>query len=928
MMRKGTILFLIVALILSSFSVVSAASGVDQVMSSFSIMPSSCSADTDNLVTRRDFAFTLSNILSSGELEPRDTDYVDVTASEEDSGYIHYATANGFLLANGNMFCPNDPISLHDFNEAVIRLLAYERIADANGGGKEGNLKTVTNLKLYSGVNITTYETVTVKQFRKLIYNLLTANVSDFDYAFDGEGNTNLVSNGNTKTVLSQYFGLSRYYGSIIEVNNDKQIAKVTISKNVSSVNPTMLDVGQSYFFHSNGKLDLNFYKNIPIELWADKDGNLIYIAPQQNVEVFYDVIYAVNNDTNENNAYALNLVNKIEFNRDEKEYKIAPGAQVSYNGEVVNYPVKMANKFAKIVMIDNKVTFLEVWNLQEGGYVNEVNNSYIAYQKGEAEGRLKNIGTYENTIVVIGGRSTDRTQIKPGSLFWYYQEGDNLVIAVSEKTIVGNFDSMSATELEIGRQFYPINGDVYCSEDGETFETNNFTRIFDTQVVCYLDIFGDIRYIKASGNLKANNEFTAYIIGSSQKGFEDIRIKVQKIYPEIEEVIITLPTDLPASKLVDNPATTENNLASVFSSAASISANALTWSNKMNAYDKLFKFNVNEEGVITKISEPDYYLLFGEEHDVTYLDDNKEEQTLRIPCVPAINIPLDHFTGDYRAIYLPDTKTNGITTGIGSSLASTQLFYIYDEDFIILTYIDGKLGVVEKSYNDLLAHGTFNMSSDAERVNIAMFAEPGTSHPQFWFLYGNTDKIYIHNGDTDAQIETITQKYDAERDKTYYEVVLDGRDLVWELDTLDFDPSWTVTHYRGAGEGAPTKLEEGMKVYYNKGAIFCNNNVRITGVEEYPRSASGADMTMEEWHKNIQPGMLKGTLKKITDQRLFLENGAAYHIGNNCSITGVKFKNGKVEYVSMSEAELEAGSTIYYNRNINVNSIFVEIVD
>ncbi|MBO5409113.1 MAG: hypothetical protein J6A61_06945 [Clostridia bacterium] len=930
MMRKGTILFLVLALILGSFQIVSAASsGVSEVISNFSIMPLSCSADSDNLVTRKEFAYTISSILSNEEMEPRETAYVDVPADDEYSGYVYYATINGFLPSEGNMFCPNDPISFHDFNAAVIKLLSYETIAAVNGGGEAGNMKTVTELRLYKDVAVSTYDTVTVKQFRKLIYNLLTADITEFNYSYDSNGTANLEDSGNKKTVLSQYFGISRYYGSIIEVNNQKQSAKVNITKNVSGANPELLTVGNDYDFLTNGKVDLNFYYNIPVELWADKDGMIIYITPQTNVEVFYDVIYSVNNDTNPNNAYALNLVDNIELKRDEEEYRIAAGAKVSYNGEIVRTPVKLAGKYAKIVLINNKVTFIETWNLQEAGMVTEVNNSFVAYVKGESAGRLKRVGEYDDIMVIIDGRSTDRTQIKPGSLFYYYQSDDLLVIVVSEKTIAGNFGSMADNEIEIGRHFYPTKEDIYVSENGTDYVENNFDRIYETQIMAYVDIFGNVRYIKANGELNAKNEFTAYIVGSSQKGFEDIKIKVQKIYPDVEEAVVTLPVDFPASKLIDNPATPVSDITTVFSSASSIAANAMRWSDKMNATDKLFKFTVNDEGVITQISEPDYYLLFGEEHDVSYMDSTtKEIVTQTVPCLPAINIPLDHFIGDYRAIYLPTTTTNGITTGIGSSLASTQLFYIRNERFVVLTNIDGQLGVMEKSYNELLAHGTFNMSSDTLRVNIAMFAEPNASTPSFWFLYGNTDKVRRHQGDRDATIDSITLRYDAEADKNYYEVVLDSGDIEWELDSIAIDPSWTVTHHRPSNEPAPDKLEVGMKVEFMDGALFCNNEIYITGVEEYPKSSDGSDMTIEQWHQNIMPGYLIGTLKKITDYRLFLDDGAAYHIGNNCQVTGIRFKNGKVEYVSLTEADLIAGSTIYFNRNMNVNSIFVEMVD
>ncbi|MBP3448264.1 MAG: hypothetical protein J6K51_04530 [Clostridia bacterium] len=920
-MKRLSVLFLVLTLIVSSFTVVSAASGAEKVMSDFNVMPMTCSADSDNLVTRRDFAYTIANILGSGEAEPRDTEYVDVTADMEDSGYIYMATVNGFLPTTGNMFCPDDPISFHDFNQAVVKLLAYETIAATNGGGEGGNMKTVMDLHLYDGVNADNYDTVTATQYRKLIYNLLTANVTDFSYSYDADGNVNLNRTGASKTILSQYFSISRYYGSIVEVNNDKPSAKFTVTKNVSEVNPTMLTVGGTYTFLSNGKVDLNFYKNIPVEVWTDKDGIIVYIAPQSNVRVFYDVIYGVNNDTNENNAYAINLINEIEFNSEKKEYRVAPGAQVSYNGEIVTYPVKLAKKYAKIVMIDNKVTFIETWNLTEGGMVTEINNSYISYIKGETEGRVKNIGLYDDIIVVVEGRSTDRNQIKPGSLFHYYQTDTLLVIVVSEKTIVGNLESYSAgVEMEIGRHFYPTYTDVYCSEDGEEYIPNDFNRMFGTKVICYLDIFGNIRYMKSGGYLQDENIFTAYVIGHSTKAFEDTKIKVQKIYPEIEEAIITLPVGF--TNYVDNPATTTYNATNLQNNLL----NPLNWSLRTTAYEKLYKFNVNQDGEITEISEPDYFLMYGEAHTVEQLQADGTTVSTTIPAVPVIDAHLVDFPNDggTRA-FLCLGGTNPVYTGLGSSSANANYFYNHGEHFVVLCNDNGKIKPMETSFSEMGGKGPYDTITD---MRIAMLAEPGASTPYVWVIYGNTDKIYQYQGDTTSEIETITQKYDVETDAAYYEIVLDDGKLTWKLDSIAFSdhPEWTVASSESGGTYTETKLEPGMKIGYLEDAIFNDNEVYITDVTIYPQITSG--LTMEEWAKRNIDGYLIGTVKKITDYRLFLENGGAYHLANNCSIIGIKLDGNQVKEVSLSEAEVPSGATVYYNRTFGVSTIYVEYTE
>lgn len=929
MMKKSTVLLLILTILMGAFSFASAAVS-DDIMASFDIMPPGCNSDSNKLVTRAEFAYTIANILGSGEVKPRATAYDDVIEEDAMSGYIYHATVNGFLLPTGTLFCPNDPISFHDFNAAVVKLLAYERIAQANGGGEAGNLKTVMDLNLYKGVSTDSYDTVTVKQYRRLVYNLLTAKVSDFTYSYDGDGNVSLTKTNATKTILSEYFNISRYYGKITEVNNEAQTVKVQIEKNVSSSNPTMLAEGGSYSFRSNGKLDLNFYANIPIELWGTEDGDIVYIAPRENVEVFYDVIYSVNNDTNAN-AYAISLVSKMELKRDEKVYKVDSAAQVKYNGTVTNAPVVLAGKYAKIVMIDDKITFVETWNLQEGGLITEVNNSFIEYQQGETASRLKNLPDYEDIIVIIEGRSTDRGQIKPNSLFSYYKTSDLLVIAVSEKALVGSLDSTADTEIEIGRYSYPVSGNVYVSEDGSSFQTANhnapgynkvYEKIFGTRITAYFDIFGNIKYIKPGDQLRTDNEFTAYVIGYSKKGFDDYQLKLMKIDPVIEEVTVTLPADFPASKYVDNPATTGYTVANLQANLL----RPLTWDDRMAPYEKLYKFTLNTKNEIIRIAEPDYFLLFGEAHNVEYLDSSKNVQVQAVPCVPAIDVPLDHFTGDYRAIYMPVTKVNGIDVGLGTSLASSDLFYIRNERFLVMSNVGGKMKIEESTYDKLHAHGTFSFAAGMN-VNIVMLAAPGSSQPDLWLLYGNTDKIYTYNGGDDAVINKITRMYDAETDDVYYQIMLDNNKLEWKLNTLEFDPSWIITSNR-ADLTVPTQLEVGMEVKYKKGALFCDNEVAITEIVEYPKTADGSDMTMDEWYKNVAPGLLRGTFKKITASRLYLENGGMYHIGNNCYVTGVRFRNGQVIYEDIDALNIEPGATVYFNRTMNVNSIYVELTD
>ncbi len=952
MMKKCTAFFVLLTMLLGCFTVASAANGVDQVMNSFNILPASCTADSDKTVTRAEFAYTLANILGSGEVAPRETGYLDVTEELPDSGYIYFATINGFLIPTGTNFCPNDAISFDDYNRAIIKLLAYERIAEANGGNVAANVKTMRDLGMYNGVEVSDYSVVTVKQYRKLIYNLLTAKVSDFNYSYDEQGNVTLKKTGTTKTILSEYFNISRYNAQITVVNDDAQTVKAVITKNVSASNPTPLTVGETYDFSSNGKVDLNFYANIPIELWADSEGQIVYLAPQDNVRVFYDTIVLVNRDDDPDEDYTMSEIRNMEFGGEDKEYKVDSGAELRYNGVMAD-AAPLAGNYAKIVMIDNKVTFVETWDLKVGGLVQEITNSYITFNNGEAVARVNELNDYDSTIVVVEGVSTDRSQIKTGSIISYYKDPNKnlLVLVLSEKTIVGRLNSITEEELEIGRHFYSLADNVFYSENGVDYEEVNISdvdasgeqmkRIFANEVTAYFDVFGKACYLKSTGALGEDNTFIGYVIGSVVDGFEGRKVKMQKVYPDFGTVEAFLPVGF--DNYVDNPATnlpedvTESTLRSNF-------LTPLNWAiHKDDAYRKLYKVSLDESGEITKIAEPDFFLLYGEEHTAEIVQDDGTVIEEVVPAIPVTEAHIYEVPNDTKAnIFLPlnadgSLKLGNAINSMNDVFASGQYFDYNKEPIIVLQHVDGKTSVEKFSYDDLRAIGAYTNARD---FKFAMLAAPGASIPDFWFVYGDTNRLSGYGSSDSAVIKSITRAYDAENDEVYYNVAFEGEEETWRLDSLVQCPiryyvtdptTGTYVLYNPEGDNGsllprpnpPTELAVGMTVTYRSRAMFSANEVMI----EYAREAYPTIETFEDYAKNELVDCIRGTLKKITDHRIFLENGAAYHINSSgVSIKGIRIKNGKVEELSLSESDIPVGATVYLGNKIYVRSIVVDM--
>jgi hypothetical protein len=130
-------------------------------------------------------------------------------------------------------------------------------------------------------------------------------------------------------------------------------------------------------------------------------------------------------------------------------KYRYIDSINGDFNEEMTQSPVKLTGKFAKMILQDEEVIYLESWDLEEGGLINEITRTTINYTKGEYTTlRIRDMDICEKRIFV-NNRSVDEKDLRVKSLFSYYQSVDIIIIVASDKVVVDTLEGISQTQLK-----------------------------------------------------------------------------------------------------------------------------------------------------------------------------------------------------------------------------------------------------------------------------------------------------------------------------------------------------------------------------------------------------------------------------------------------------------------------------------------------
>lgn len=732
-------------------------------------------ADELTYVTKGDLAYTISKILGSGELKSK-------------SDYINFANNHGYLLSDEKN--AEDIIDLHMFNEACVRMIGHEPIARSYGGGDNGNFKAVFDAKIYKGVDISTYDKVSVSQFKQLIYNLLTVETSEYGYSYSSGGDECRYS-GEKKNILTAVMKLSAYKCVIKNTSNDG--CSVEILDNIYKHNSVILPIGTKRNFNPGGCVDLHKFEYAPVEIWVDENDKIVYIQPLKNVEIFYDVIYSVNNDDGEN-KYAIDYISKIEFLRDKKSHNVSSECVFVYNEKETIKPTVFVNKFAKIIKVDNEITFIETWDLQDGGLITGVTNDSITYQKGQYKAKLTEISSYDKLVVIIDAISTDRTQIKANSVFSCYKNKntDTLVIVVSEKMVAGTFETIGDGEIGIDGINYNRDSNIYFSDDGKTYRKNEYRGMFDNLVAVYIDYSDKVKYVKVlETNTSKTNTVLAYTMGIKNGAFDEIIVYLYTVEPGIQKI--------------------ECKLHEKVQYEDGLSASSLIPITKTNAHEAILKFEINEKNEIKKVSLPEYWYIYGKTDTLQETATNFSFPLFENTAEPTVYIAVN-----------PSTNPTG-----GAHLKT----YLYDAQYVVICEEGGQLVPKQATWSELLC----KTSTD---VKMTLYAKEDESTPRLAVIYGNTENIAHYTKVENAIITQLNLAYDEESDEFCYNAVF-----------LETSGERKVKLSKEFGD----TLSENMFITYKPEANFNANGIIVTNKMPLP-----SDFTQWSEMDNMEGGMIE----------------------------------------------------------------------
>lgn len=671
-MKKIIAIFLTVVMLFSTQAVM--AEVIDD-LNAINSLPSGVSYEKNSqeFATRQEFAYMVAKILNCGELPAVNTSFSDVDVNNEYSGYIAYLAARE--IVNGTSGSTFNPYGELDINAAVKMLvcaLDYNELAERKGGYPNGYVEVAMNLGLYKNISningkLTKYNSAV------MLHNALLAEVID------------PYTNSGT-VLLCDMLGINAYRGVITDTDTQHNTATFYVENNEYSQNNQLLVEGQTYVLDAGKHFDVTRYERIPAVLWVNEDGEIIHIVMRNNVEVKYGYIASINADTSETGAYPARSIDELMFINDEEIYSVSDDVLVKYNDVYTTSPTKLCARFAKVVIIGGEITFIESFDVSEGGLVTEITTRKIVFTQGEREGvSLNDIDLKKNIRVFIGGEPADIKDLRIGTVIDYYEDNKTLVIVASERVVSDSFSEYSPGEaVTVGTLAYKIKDNLYTSENGINFTKNSkVAKLIGSVVRLYIAPSGYAKYMVLEDEISASNEFYAIVeaVDNTTVEYEtSANVLLVKISGSTTEELVCKITEK----------TKHNGYANVEALIEAVSANAGDLVNGNCVY--IVKINDNNE--IVSFSEPSYF----------YGTDGKS-------------------TSNITSFYNEES----------GRLSANSLDIRFDKNvpMIYLTKVDGKFVTGVKTWSDFA-----NRSGSGLKAKF--FGEGKIAQPEWVFLYGD----------------------------------------------------------------------------------------------------------------------------------------------------------------------------------------------
>lgn len=537
---RRIITILLVVLLLFSNSVFAAHTSFDTLSALKALPDEFGSTKADKAATREELAYIVAKIFSNEEKPATDTRFTDVTLANKYSGYIEFLAQSGIISGvNGSEFNPTDSVNIHMACKMLVCVLGMGEYAERAGGYPYGYYEIANQLGILKGIQSSADGILSQNTTVQMIENALFADVGEMILELKDGSFVELEND----MLLYRTFGVEIYNGTITDVFQDTCSAMFTATSKKNKNSTGSLNVGVKTYVDADSSVDLNKWENVPITVWINSDNKIIYAYPQNGVEVRYEYIDSVNGDTEDGALYSINEISRLTMRYDEEEYDVSAGTQLKYNNKMTDTAVPLVGSYAKVVLKNDEVFYVESWEMTEGGIITSASAYEIVYTKGRTQNyKLEELDKFKNKKIFIGGRSADINELRVDSVFFYNISGDSITIIATEKAIVDVFSSYTSNQLKIGDALYKYRN-IYYSEDGVNYkEDENFNTLLGKNVKAYLAPDGYVLYLQVEKATETKtNKFYGIVTGVEKDNLDDktAQIKMYRVDSGSPEEVI-----------------------------------------------------------------------------------------------------------------------------------------------------------------------------------------------------------------------------------------------------------------------------------------------------------------------------------------------------------------------------------------------------
>lgn len=458
-----------------------------------------------DVVTRGEFLGTLTQFLNTDFAKGGEYSFTDVPKDSELSGALNYAVSMG-IVSDDTAFNPDSPITYPQAMKMAVAFLGRAAEAEFLGGFPSGYTSVASTLKLYSGLMDAAGESVTLRDFYKILYNVGQADM------LVRNANGDLMT-GNSP--FEEYFNLYEVRGIVTASDmtslNDY---KVIVGKNVVAIGKNT--------FRYEGDVPMGYY----VDGWASNTSGdmpkLMLVKPYKN------------------NVTEMSLVNFSGRVESDRFYYESEGKDKYLK---IDDPVILYNGIAAPTMTIDDIFDCEL------GYANFIDNNgdekvdviaieeyrpvivsitssmsmKIVDKNNSAPVLLDNNGKVDKYQIIKDGKEIKITELMAGDFLMVYESknGRYVRVEVYEGSLSGVVSSYSSANRTIR-----IDGSSYAISS--YFNYNYLSKVaFNSKIDVIITPDG---VIHALTEVKASTTKYGYIIKWwDDEDTEDLMIKMAK---------------------------------------------------------------------------------------------------------------------------------------------------------------------------------------------------------------------------------------------------------------------------------------------------------------------------------------------------------------------------------------------------------------